>query len=112
MTTTAETWRWPFAVGDTVIATGDWGSFVDELTVYSHAHPDAVYTVTAVAAEGRWLQLRDDQGTTYPPDRAGFGFGYFRVAGDCGEHVRGCRDGCYRCMRCDLPMPEGGAPGA
>lgn len=96
---------WPFTPGDKVQTRGNWGPLVDPLRTHSQKNPGAVYTVHDVADEGRWLSVRDEQGHVYE-GMVGPAYGptYFRIAGECGEHCRGFRDGAWLCLRCDMPM--------
>lgn len=102
---------WPFAVGDRVTARGNWGVLCCQLRAHADRDPGAVYTVCDVRGGGRWLALRDEDGTVYFGEPwGGIGPGYFRISGECGEHFPQYREGrypgIYECGRCDQVMPE------
>ena len=111
MTETATEWRWPFQLGDKVTCRGNWGPLVTDLRIHSQQNPGAVYEVCAAWAGGRWISLKDEQGRVYGAEPGGYGHTYFRVAGDCGGHVPGHRDGGWLCLRCDDPTPAPGGAG-
>lgn len=102
-------WRWPFVLGDKVTCRGNWGPLVTDLRAHSQDHPGAVYEVCATTEDGRWIALRDSDGRVYGAGRvvASYGHTYFRIAGECGDHVptfRGGTNGSWLCARCDAPL--------
>lgn len=102
---------WPFAVGDLVTARGNWGVLCGELRAHAERNPGAVYTVSDVRDGGRWLALQAETGEPFFAEPwSGIGPGYFRIAGECGNHFAQYREGVYpgiyECARCDQVMPE------
>lgn len=100
-------WRWPFIVEDKVTCRGNWGPLCGDLRIHADRHPGAVYEVVEERGDGRWIALRDSDGHLH----SGYGHTYFRIAGDCGEHVptfRGGEHGSWICARCDEPLPGPG----
>lgn len=106
--------EWPFAVGDKVLARGNWGPLCCDLRIYTDDHPYIPLTVHETCGDGRWLSLRNTDGRVYDgPSGPSYGPTYFRITGECGDHFPGYKNpgwpgrkvGAYYCLRCDVPMP-------
>ena len=94
-----------FAPGEKVTCRGNWGPLVGALRVYDGNHPGAVYTVHAT--QNGAMSVRDRDGRVYGQESYGpaYGWMYFRIAGECGDHFPAFRDHSYYCARCDEPTP-------